>query len=275
MPWLSLRVEVDREAADALSDALLEAGAQSVAVEGLDGPTPALSALFGEQSDPAEMLAAALRATGLAAHSEPAVSRVDDQDWVRLSQSQFSPLRVGRLWIGATWHRPPADAGLVVRIDPGLAFGTGSHPSTRLVLSFLERTMQGGECLLDYGCGSGILAIAAAKLGAARVDGVDIDAQAVEVTRTNADANQVTVRASLPEALAPGRYDLVVANILAQPLIALAPELSARTRPGGRIALAGVLESQAEDVAGAYAAHFDMTTGERDQPWVLVEGVRR
>jgi ribosomal protein L11 methyltransferase len=162
-----------------------------------------------------------------------------------------------------------------VRIDPGLAFGTGSHPTTRLVLGFLERTIRGGERVLDYGCGSGILAIAAAKLGASRVDAVDVDPGALEVTRENARANAVTVVASLPEALAAGRYDALVANILAQPLIELAPALARQAGQGARLALSGVLETQAAEVAQAYAAHFDMAIGAAEDSWVLLTGVRR
>jgi ribosomal protein L11 methyltransferase len=275
MPWLSLRVEVERAAADALSDALLDSGAQSVGLDGVDGPLAVLNALFPEQAEPARVLAAAVELSGVSMSSPPTVSLVEDEDWVRVSQAQFSPLRIGRrLWIGASWHAAPGDVAGIVRIDPGLAFGTGSHPSTRLVLCLIERLLQGGERVLDYGCGSGILAIAAANLGAARVDAVDIDAQAVDVTRDNARANGVDVRACLPEALAPARYDLVVANILAQPLIALAPQLAARTLRGGRIALAGVLDAQADEVMSAYG-NFDMSAGAREDGWVMLEGVRR
>jgi len=275
MPWLSLRVEVERHAADALSDALLEAGAQSVALEYPEAARTVVSVLFAEQEDPSRALAAAAEASGTQILAQSALARIDDEDWVRLSQAQFSPFRMGRLWIGASWHTPPSDAPAIVRIDPGLAFGTGSHVSTRLVLSFLERVVGGGESVLDYGCGSGILAIAAAKLGAGAIDAVDIDPQAVEVTRVNARANGVNLRAMLPEALQPGRYDLVVANILAQPLIDLAADLTVRTRAGGRIALAGVLDSQAEEVGAAYAPAFDITVGKREEGWALVQGVRR
>lgn len=276
MPWLSLRVEVERAAADALSDALLESGAQSVSLERLDGPRVVLDALFAQQADPERALAAALEQCGVRIASPSGVSRVEDEDWVRLSQAQFSPLRIGaRLWIGASWHAAPAGMRAIVRIDPGLAFGTGSHASTRLMLSFIERVVRGGERVLDYGCGSGILAIAAARLGAGRVDAVDNDPQAIEVTISNARTNAVELRACLPEALEPARYEIVVANILAQPLITLAPQLAERTQSGGRIALAGVLDSQADEVVSAYAASFDMAVGERDDAWVRLEGTRR
>ena len=275
MPWLSLRVEVEQGAADALSDALIEAGAQSVTVEWPDRATNVLNALFADQADPERALARATRASGLQVRARLGIERVADEDWVRSSQAQFAPFRVGRLWIGATWHTAPADVTAIVRIDPGLAFGTGSHPTTRLVLAFLEDRVRGGERVLDYGCGSGILALAAAKLGAGPIDAVDTDSVAVEVSLANARANDVTLRASLPEALACGRYDLVVANILALPLIELAPELSARTRRGGRVALSGILASQAEEVRAAYAHTFDMTIGAQEEGWALVHGVRR
>jgi ribosomal protein L11 methyltransferase len=275
MPFLALRVEVERDAADALSDALLELGAQSTSIERPDSAQVMLQALFAEQQDPVSLLHAAAEGCGLRT-GEAHVSRVEDEDWVRRSQAQFEPLRVGpRLWIGASWHSAPPDAPLVVRLDPGLAFGTGSHPSTKLVLRFLERLIAGGERVLDYGCGSGILAIAAARLGAAQVDAVDIDPQAVEVTLGNAQANGVSVRACLPDALARGAYDIVVANILAQPLIALAAELTSRTAPGARIALAGILASQAQDVAAPYAAAFDMEVGAHEGDWALLCGLRR
>jgi ribosomal protein L11 methyltransferase len=275
MPFLALRVEVERAAAEALSDALLELGAQSASIDHPDAPRVTLQALFAEHEHPLRLLDAAAQACGLRA-GQAQVSRVEDQDWVRRSQAQFEALRVGpRLWIGASWHCAPRDATSVVRLDPGLAFGTGSHPSTKLVLGFLERVITGGERVLDYGCGSGILAIAAAKLGAAQVDAVDIDPQAVEVTLSNAHANAVSTRACLPAALAPGAYDIVVANILAQPLIALAAELTSRTAPGGRIALAGILSSQVDEVRAPYAPAFAMEVGAREDDWALLCGVRR
>jgi len=275
MPWLSLRVEVERSAADALGDALIEAGAQSVTVEWPDSATNVVHAVFAEDADPNQALHEALAASGVGVRASLGIERLADEDWVRKSQAQFAPFRAGRLWIGATWHQPPPDASAIVRIDPGMAFGTGSHPSTRLVLHYLERTVRKGERVLDYGCGSGILAIAAIKLGAGPIDGVDIDPLSVEVSLANAKANSVELRASLPEALEPGRYDLVVANILAKPLVELAPVLAARAVAGGRLALSGILESQAEEVMAAYAAKFDMSIGAREEGWALLEGVRR
>jgi ribosomal protein L11 methyltransferase len=191
---------------------------------------------------------------------------------VRASQAQFEPVAIGeRLWIGPSWHEPAA-ARIAVRVDPGLAFGTGSHPSTKLVLRFLEETITGGERVLDYGCGSGILAIAAAKLGAAHVDAIDLDPHAVATTQANAAANGVRLRAMLPDALGAADYYVVVANILAQPLIVLAPLLA---QCGRRIALSGILEAQAEEVARAYEPWSDLKLGACEEGWALLVGVRR
>jgi ribosomal protein L11 methyltransferase len=220
------------------------------------------------------LVAAAAQASGVKV-PRFTTETLDDQDWVRASQAQFAPTLIGRrLWIGPNWHEPPAGR-CAVRIDPGLAFGTGTHPTTRLVLAWLERTLKGGERVLDYGCGSGILAIAAAKLGAAQVDGVDVDPQALETACANAGRNGIELRATLPEALPAGSYDIVVSNILAQPLIVLAPLLAARTRPGGRIALAGILQAQAAELAAAYAPWFDTGIHGVQDDWALVAGARR
>ena len=275
MAWRALRLEVDAAAADALSDALLEAGAQSVTIESPQAARTALCALFAESGNPEDALRHALVRCGHPPGVAFTVQRVADDDWVRNSQAQFRPLELARLWIGASWHVPPAGTRWVVRIDPGLAFGTGSHATTKLVLRFLERTLRGGERVLDYGCGSGVLAIAAAKLGASRVAAVDTDAQAVAVAHENSRANGVAIDCSLPETLTPGSYDVVVANILAQPLIELAPVLAARTEQGARLALAGLLESQAAEVARAYAAQFEIGVAEREDGWALLAGVRR
>lgn len=267
MPWRALTLEVDRAAAEAFSDALLEAGAQSVALEA----GGAVVAILSLEEDPALLVEAAARAAGIVA---PSFSSAEfaDRDWVRATQAQFQPMLIGeRLWIGPNWHEPAAGR-IAIRIDPGLAFGTGTHPTTRLVLAWLERTIRGGERVLDYGCGSGILAIAAAKLGAGHVDGVDLDPQAVETAAANARANGIALQTALPETLAAADYDLVVSNILAQPLIVLAPLLAARAP---RIALSGILDEQAEEVMRAYRPWFDMKLGGTEERWVLLEGERR
>jgi len=275
MPWLAVTLELDAALAEAFSEALLEAGAESASLDHPGAPRVALTALFSMQTGIETVLAAAAASCGLAASPAYALARLEDEDWVRRSQSQFAPLQVGaRLWVGPSWHKPPPGIAAVT-LDPGLAFGTGSHPTTRLVLRFLERTIAGGERVLDYGCGSGILAIAAAKLGAGRIGATDIDPGALETAAANAMANGVAIDLRAPQDLGPGSYDIVVANILAQPLIVLAPLLAARTAPGGRIALSGILQSQAAEVAAAYAPWFEAGTGATEEGWALVEGALR
>ncbi len=296
MPWLSISLEVGGAHAGALSDALIDAGAVSVSLEDAESGTQEENALFAEpgaqpaaawrrnrlvalagaDTDPAAMVAAASAASGI--DTPPfAVMPVAEQDWVRATQAQFGPLRAGEhLWIVPSWHEPPAAAdAIVVRLDPGLAFGTGSHASTQLVLAWLERSACAGLRVLDYGCGSGILAIAAAKLGAAVTDGVDVDPLAIAAAAANAECNGVALRVHLPDFLQPGKYDIVLANILANPLIVLAPLLAARCATGGRIALSGILESQAAEVMDAYAGRFELAVAGTQDGWVLLAGVRR
>lgn len=276
MPCLSLMLEIDAAAAEVLSDALLEAGAHSVSLDDIEAARCRVSALVGLDADADVLVAKAAAIARLGAAPGFRVARVEDEDWVRRSQAQFAPVEIGeRLWVGPSWKEPPPRTEAVVRLDPGLAFGTGSHPSTRLALRFLEKHIRGGERVLDYGCGSGILAIAAAKLGAVQVDAVDVDAEAVRTATANARANEVAVRAAAPEELAPALYDLVVSNILAQPLILLAPLLAARTASRGRIALSGILAAQAAEVADAYARFFDARSTRIEEGWALIEGLRR
>ena len=273
-PWLSLTVVVEPRRAEAFSDALLWAGAESSAIDEPEGAAPRVSALLAASAEPGALVAAAAAHCGLARAPEFSLEQLADDDWVRRTQAQFAPLALERLWVGASWHAAPPGKP-VVRLDPGLAFGTGSHASTRLVLELIEREVRGGERVLDYGCGSGILAIAAARLGAGEVDAVDVDPQAVETTRANAERNGVAVRAGAPDSLPAGTYDLVLSNILAQPLIVLAPLLAARTAPGGRLALAGLLAAHAAEVAGAYADWLDLGVARRIDDWVLLAGRRR
>jgi len=274
VPWLALIVEVDAAQAEALSEALMEQGAHSVWIEEPERPRNLVHALLAQDADAPTLLGAAAVQAAIPA---PAFSlrTVADQDWVRETQAQFTPICIeSRLWIVPSWHQPPAQ-GTVVRLDPGMAFGTGSHASTRLVLGWLARTLAKDASVLDYGCGSGILAIAAAKLGAGRVDAVDVDPLALAATRDNARANGVELRALPPEQLLPGDYDVVVANILSQPLIVLEPLLAARTRRGGRLALAGILAAQSAEVVAAYAGDFDVRVSAAEEGWDLVEGRRR
>jgi ribosomal protein L11 methyltransferase len=277
VPWLSISLELDPAPAEALSDALIEAGADSVALEPAGGRMR-LTALAAAGTDAGALVAAAAGAAALPP-PEFRLARLEDDDWVRRSQSQFGPIRVSdALWIVPSWHEPPYPAALVVRLDPGLAFGTGSHASTRLVLQRSEAILRGGRPaglrVLDYGCGSGILAIVAAKLGAGAVAAVDIDPQALETTTANANANGVSLSVARPEQLPAGTYDLVLANILAGPLIALEAPLAARVRAGGRILLSGILQAQAEEVCAAYARDFDVSVAAAEEGWALLEGVK-
>jgi ribosomal protein L11 methyltransferase len=296
MAWLSVTLTADAGSIEALSDALLAAGAESVDVTDAHAGTPQedslfaepdkpgapawkcsrINALFGEHDDIATRIAAALRAAGLDPARGFEVGRVADRDWVRAAQSQFQPVRVSpRLWVVPSWHAPPDPAALNLVIDPGLAFGTGTHPTTRQCLAWLDANLRGGETVLDYGCGSGILAIAALRLGAARATGVDIDAAALLAARHNAMQNRVAAQFELPGCAPPGAADIVLANILANPLKLLAPLLARATRGGGRIVLAGLLERQADEVRDAYRGEFDMNMTQRDEGWVLLSGVRR
>ena len=209
---------------------------------------------------------------------------VPDADWVRLTQSQFGPIHIAeRLWIVPSWHRDSPDVpgleaaeaedgAIHIELDPGLAFGTGSHPTTHLCLAWLEAELPKGATLLDYGCGSGILAIAARKLGAGPTQAVDIDAQAVQSTVFNAEVNHVELQAMLPDGLADGTFEVVVANILSNPLKVLAPMLAGRVAAGGHLVLSGVLERQAEEVAAAYAPWIAMSVWRARDGWVCLHG---
>ena len=274
MPWLSITLDIDPAAAEEFSEALMAAGAESVSMEPA-GAHMRLGALAAAGADAAALVAAAAAAAALPA-PEFRTAQLEDEDWVRRSQAQFGPIRISdALWIVPSWHTPPAGASRVVRLDPGLAFGTGSHVSTRLVLQHMESRIHGGERVLDYGCGSGILAIVAGLLGASEIVATDIDPLALETTVANAADNSVAVGVAAPDRLLPGTFDLVLANILAGPLIALEPLLAARTRPGGRILLSGILQSQAAEVSAAYARDFATSIVAVDEGWALIEGMRR
>ena len=297
MPWLSLVIDSDAEHAEALSEALLKLGALSVDLLDADADTPDEQAIFGEPGEPppgvwrhnrvsalfdsdkdvATILRNATALIGLKQIPQHHIETLADNDWVRLTQSQFEPISISpRLWIVPTWHTPTDPGAINIVLDPGLAFGTGSHPTTRLCLRWLDTNLQGGESVLDYGCGSGILAIAALKLGAARAVGVDVDLQAVNASRDNADANQVkNVRFYLPDKAPQSRYDLVVANILTNPLCMLAPLLANATRSGGRIVLSGILEEQAQEVMNIYQQWFDLNAPIFEDGWSCLSGRRR
>ena len=294
MGWQSVSFLTDAGHAEPFCDALIEAGALSASIEDADAGTADEKPQFGEpgslatpgwarsrlvalleaDADVATLLGTAARALGLPVPAF-SVEPVAEQNWVRLTQSQFDPIRVsGRLWIVPSWHEAPDPASINLILDPGMAFGTGSHPTTRLCLEWLEREIRGGERVLDYGCGSGILAIAAARLGAASVAGVDIDPQAVEAARANAQRNGVTAGFFDSAEPVAGEYDLVVANILSNPLRVLAPAICAHVRRGGRLALSGILREQADEIVGIYAAWLPLRVADVREDWVCLAGVR-
>ena len=279
------------ERVDILSDALDALDALSVSVEDADAQTPAEQALFGEPGMPppkegwqrSRMVAlfaqesAAREAVQLLSAQDffagcamVGVQAVADQDWVRLTQSQFAPVDITPdFWIVPTWHEPPAQAKTIIRLDPGLAFGTGTHPTTRMCLRWIAQHGVSGQRVLDYGCGSGILAIGAAKFGAQTIDAVDIDEAAVTSTVLNAEANGVRLSAGLPDK-ASGQYQTVLANILATPLKVLAPLLCSYVSAGGALVLAGILERQAEELKTAYAPWIQLAVTDSEDGWILM-----
>lgn len=295
MAWQNVSFLTDAASAEPLCDALMEAGALSASIEDADAGTPDEQPQFGEpgsvttpgwsrsrvlalfepDAPVADMLSDACRTVGLAEVPDFVCEALEEQNWVQITQAQFDPIPIsGRLWIVPSWHESPDPAAINLILDPGMAFGTGSHPTTRLCLEWLERTVQGGESLLDYGCGSGILAIAGARLGAARVAGVDIDPQAVEAARANAERNGVSALFADSAQPVAGEYDLVVANILSNPLRVLAPAICAHVRPGGRLALSGILAEQAEELIGFYAQWISLSIADTRDGWVCLAGTK-
>ncbi|SNS22735.1 [LSU ribosomal protein L11P]-lysine N-methyltransferase [Noviherbaspirillum humi] len=300
MSWTEIVINVAREQAEALSDALMESGALSVSVEDADEGTDAERPLFGEpgmepteaawdhsrvialaaeDAEHAALVAEAAEAIGLAQVPDFVLRKVEEQDWVRLTQSQFEPIHIGKnIWVVPSWHDAPDPAGLILELDPGLAFGTGSHPTTRLCMEWLEANAPQGLSVLDYGCGSGILAMVAKKLGASPVYGVDIDPQAIESARYNSERNGCDIAYFLPEEFGggaqPETYDVVVANILSSPLKLMAPMLSSRVAPGGRLVLSGILSRQADEVAAAYAPFIALSVWAEHDGWVALSGQR-
>jgi len=287
----ALVLDLSGSEADSLSDALLEAGALSVSCDALRSagepatlPEPGepaswgrvrLTALCDSGCDPARLLRRACEASGLAMQPHE-LHAVPDEDWVAKSRSGFTPVRVSsRIWVVPSWHTSPDPGAVNLLLDPGLAFGTGSHASTRLCLRWLEHRIAGGETVLDYGCGSGILAIASLKLGAARAVGVDIDPQAIAVAEANARRNNVAGEFFESGALPAFASDLVVANILANPLKVLAPIVAGRCRPGGHVALSGILVEQTAEVQRAYAPWLAFDTPQEEDGWVCLSGRRQ
>ncbi|SFM24956.1 [LSU ribosomal protein L11P]-lysine N-methyltransferase [Ectothiorhodospira mobilis] len=276
-----------------VEDALLEHGALSVMLQDA-GDVPLLEPLPGEEPLWPELWVIGLfpRETDIGAVTGALAAQLDipaehlrhealpDRDWVRACMDDFHPIRFGeRLWIVPTWHEAPQSDAVNIRLDPGLAFGTGTHPTTAMCLRWLDAHPPAGLEVLDYGCGSGILAIGALKLGARHAWAVDIDPQAVTATRENAERNHIPagqLDLDQPEGLPEGAaFDLTLANILASPLMALAPALAGRTRPGGRILLAGLLDRQAEELLSTYDPWFHMGVADQQEGWSLLEGRRR
>lgn len=291
--WISVTLQAAADKAEALSEALMDTGALSVSIEDADAGTDAerpqfgepghhpaglwdhsrVVALFDADADLTTALARAAAQCGFAAVPPFTLDDVPEQNWVQLTQSQFDPIRItDRLWIVPSWHRVPEPDAINIELDPGMAFGTGSHPTTRLCLEWLCDTVRPGMSVLDYGCGSGILGIAAARLGADDVLGVDIDDKAIEAARYNIERNSVRVRLQHTRTPLGTRFDVVVANILTNPLCVLAPVLSARIAPNGRIALSGVLAAQADQVIEAYSAYVALHVGAEHEGWVRLEG---
>jgi ribosomal protein L11 methyltransferase len=295
LSWVLLRFTTSAETVDALSEALSELGALSVSIDDADAGTDQEIPIFGEPGLPEEALwrtcavsallaketdfqataTAASKAAGLAATPPFTVETVEEADWVRLTQAQFNPICISpRLWIVPTWHEPPQPQAINIRLDPGVAFGTGSHPTTKLCLRWLDKHIHDGETMIDYGCGSGILAIAAKKLGAAHVLGIDIDSQAIEAARQNALANGVACEFQLPDERRKLVAGITVANILSSPLKLLAPLLAECTAAQGHIVLSGILTSQAVEVMKCYEPWFVMRVYEEESGWVCLEGLK-
>ena len=292
MPWLQVRLAITPEQAATYEDALLDVGAVSVTFMDAEdqpifepdlGTTPLWShthllALFEADTDPAALLAHLALLTGgpLPAHQ---VEQIADQDWARSWMDNFQPLRFGpRLWIVPSWHQPPEPQAVNLHLDPGLAFGTGTHPTTALCLEWLDGQSLHDCNVLDFGCGSGILAIAALLLGAKQACGTDIDPQALEASRDNATRNGIDAARFplyLPSEMPADTFDLVLANILAGPLVQLAPTISQHVRQGGHLVLSGILAEQAEEVRAAYQADFILDPTAEKDGWVRISGVRR
>jgi ribosomal protein L11 methyltransferase len=290
MPYRALSFDATANSLERWTDALLDAGALSVDVADARAETPVYEEPGGTEASPwplnrilalfdasIDVEAAVARAAAQLDEPAPAhsLATIADTDWVRETRAQFVPIRVtGRLWIVPSWCDPVDSSAINIRLDPGLAFGTGGHPTTLLCLRWLAENIAQGSSVLDYGCGSGILAIAAARLGAVRVAGVDVDPRAIAASRANAEANGVTAEFGLPDERPFESFDVVAANILANPLELLAPLLARRVHAGGRVVLAGVLEPQANRVAAAYARWFNIAPWGRADGWIALAGVR-
>ena len=295
MAWLSLKIAAQDNTADLISDTLMEQGALSAIIEDANADTLDEQPIFGEPGDPPpgiwqQNLVSALFDEGVDVQKVMAdlarltklpslhytTEVIQEQDWVRATQSQFDPIKItDNLWIVPTWHSAPNANAINIVLDPGLAFGTGSHPTTHLCLAWLSQTVKKDQSVLDYGCGSGILAIAAKKLGASKVVGTDIDTQAIQASLYNAEQNAVQASFYHANDYQTEEYEIVVANILSSALSVLAPALAKSCKSGGKIALSGILKEQAEAVSAIYAPWFDMQAPVYLDAWVLLTGSKK
>ncbi|HYN53376.1 MAG TPA: 50S ribosomal protein L11 methyltransferase [Methylotenera sp.] len=295
MAWVSLKIEAQDNTADLISDTLMELGALSAIIEDANADTLDEQPIFGEPGDPPpgiwqQNLVSALFDEGIdvdkimtdlhhqtkLVNLQYSIEHIQEQDWVRATQSQFDPIKItDDLWIVPTWHSAPNTDAINIILDPGLAFGTGSHPTTHLCLSWLTQTVTAQHSVLDYGCGSGILAIAAKKLGASHVVGTDIDPQAIQSSLYNAEQNNVVAEFYHATKYQTQEFDIVVANILSSALSVLAPALAKSCKAGGKIALSGILKEQAADVSAIYDEWFTMNEPQYMDAWVLLTGTKK
>ncbi len=290
MPWIQLILTTDRSQHEPAEQALLDAGALSVTfqdaednpvLEPAPGETPLwnkliLTGLFDANHN-SEQLKQRLR-NKLGNDIQLKAEQLEDKDWIRAWMDDYKPMQFGhRLWVCPKHLAPPDPDAVNLMLDPGLAFGTGTHPTTALCLQWLDGADVKDKTVLDFGCGSGVLAIAALLLGARHCDGVDIDPQALEATRDNAEANQVSDKLAvmLPEKLAPQQYDIVIANILAGPLVELAPKLMEHLKPGGHIVLSGILQTQAAEILTAYSPWCTLEPVTVKEDWIRVNGIKQ
>ena len=295
MAWVSLKIEAQDNTADLISDTLMAQGALSAIIEDANADTLDEQPIFGEPGDPPpgiwqQNLVSALFDEGVDIakvmsklqqktklnNLQYSTEIIQEQDWVRATQSQFDPIKItDNLWIVPTWHSAPNGDAINIVLDPGLAFGTGSHPTTHLCLEWLTQVVTTDDTVLDYGCGSGILAIAAKKLGAISVVGTDIDSQAIQSSLYNAEQNNVTAEFYHASQYQTSEFDIVVANILSSALSVLAPALAKSCKVGGKIALSGILKEQTADVSAIYAQWFNMQAPQYMDAWVLLTGTKK
>lgn len=294
MPWLLLKIQSNDQNAEFISDALMDLGALSASIEDAHAETSAEQAIFGEPGDPppgiweqnivtamldqsvdVESLLSSLKEITKINQFNYTLDTIEEQDWVRATQAQFDPIEItSKLWIVPTWHTSPNEDAINIILDPGLAFGTGSHPTTHLCLEWLSQQSD-IDSVLDYGCGSGILAIAAHKLGAKKVVGVDIDSQAIIASRYNAQQNQTEIDFFDANDFSDQTFNIVVANILSSALMVLAPALAKYCQTGGKIALSGILEEQTDALLSRYSEWFTMDIPIQREAWILLTGTKK